>query len=218
MTSLVHPAYSAQDPGAARIESVARSARPARKGFDSTKGLAAMLLAAVVAALLVAANQMVDNWSDGNLLAAWVIMWAIGFAALGLCASAARRLALRTVAALDAWSQRVARARADARYLAVAMDDPRIMADLQRALDEGEQSLAAPERATLARYQGWYSHYLKDRRVAASSENQHVDDNEASERAISARYSSWLSHYMKAQRVDEYPTQTRAGGIWLQQF
>jgi len=49
MTSLVHPAYPAQELGAARVESAARSARRARKRFDSTEGLAAMLLAAVVA-------------------------------------------------------------------------------------------------------------------------------------------------------------------------
>jgi hypothetical protein len=169
MTSLIHPAYPAQDPGAARAESVARSARRARKHFDGTKGLAAMLLAAVVAALLVAANQMVDNWSDGNLLAAWVIMWAIGFAALGLCAGAARKLAVRTVAALDAWSQRVARQRADARFLAAAMNDPRIMADLQRALDRGDQLMATPARETLARYRGWYLRYLGRVEDGASS-------------------------------------------------
>ncbi len=180
MTSLVQPAYQGHF-GNARAESAA-PARPARKGLDSTKGLAAMLLAAVVAALLVAANQMVDNWSEGNLLAAWVVLWAVGFAALGLCAGTARKLALRLVSALDAWSQRVAQKRADARYLAAAMEDPRIMADLQRALDEGDEALAAPARAAMARYRGWYS------------------------------------HYMKAQRVDEYPSQPRAGGVWLQQF
>ena len=163
MTSLVQSAHQPRL-GGARFESAAHSGQPARKGLRGTKGLAAMLLAAVVAALLVVANQVMDRWSDGNLLAAWVILWAVGFAALGLCAGAARKLALRTVAALDAWSQRVARQRADARYLAVAMEDPRIMADLQRALDQGDQALAAPARAAMARYQSWYSQYLKDGR------------------------------------------------------
>ncbi|TAM39207.1 MAG: hypothetical protein EPN61_12655 [Burkholderiaceae bacterium] len=170
MTSLAHPAYPAQDRArVARIESTPSTARPARKGLDSSKGLAAMLLAAVVAALLVAANQMVDNWSDGNLLAAWVILWAVGFAALGLCAGTARKLAVRAVAGLDAWSQRVALARADARYLALAKEDPRIMADLQRALDQRSDDqvpVATADEAAPDRYTGWFSHYMnKDGRV-----------------------------------------------------
>ena len=247
MSSLVQSTYPVQLSNA-RAEGAARSARPARKGVDSAKGLSAMLLAAVVAALLVVAIQMVDNWSEGNLLAAWVILWAVGFAALGLCAGTARSLALRLVRSLDAWSQRVARARADARYMASAMEDPRVMADLQRALDAGDETQAAPARAAMARYQGWYSHYLKDGRavgsvasantphgwlshyapafnlperstaVAAGNDEQSAQDDEASERAVARRYSGWLSHDMKAQRVEEYPNPPRAGGAWLQQF
>ena len=155
---------------------------PDRKALNSTKGLAAMLLAAVVAALLVAVNQLVDNWSDGNLLAAWVILWAVGFAALGLCAGTARKLAVRAVAALDTWSQHVAEDHADARYLASAMEDPRVLADLQRTLDEGDLELSALARAKMARYRGWYSQYTR------------------------------------TYRAEEYPTQARAGGSWLQQF
>ncbi len=166
MSSLVHPAYPRL--GGAQLESaVPRSGRPVRKGLDSTKGLAAMLLAAVVAALLVVANQLVDNWSDGNLLAAWVILWAVGFAALGLCAGAARKLAVRAVAVLNAWSQHVAEDRADTRYLAAAMEDPRIMADLQRTLDKGDRgdpALSAHARARMARYEGWYSQYVRTSR------------------------------------------------------
>lgn len=68
-------------------------------------------------------------------------------------------------AALGTWSQRVARQRADARFLAAAMEDPRVMADLQRAMDEADPALAASARAGIARYQGWYSHYLRDART-----------------------------------------------------
>ena len=181
MSSLVHPASAHL--GGAQLESATpRTVRPARTGLNSTKALAAMLLAAVVAALLVVANQLVDNWSDGNLLAAWVILWAVGFAALGLCAGTARKLAVRAVAALDAWSQHVAEEHADTRYLAAAMEDPRIMADLRRALDDGDLTLTAPARAEIARVTGWYTRYLR------------------------------------GKHVDEYSTQPRAGGIWLQQF
>ncbi|OOG53443.1 hypothetical protein [Polaromonas sp. C04] len=183
MTSFVHTAYPAQHPGVARVESTIRAARQFRKGFDSTKGLAAMLLAAVVAALLVVANQMVDNWSDGHLLAAWVMLWAIGFAALGLCAGTARKLAARMVAGLDAWSQRVARARADARFMEAAQNDPRIMAELQAALSRLDADVELPTQAPQA---GWLSQY------------KHVMDWRDGEQVAPARSGSWLAQYEPA--------------------
>lgn len=183
MTSFVHTAYPAQHPGVARVESTIRAARQFRKGFDSTKGLAAMLLAAVVAALLVVANQMVDNWSDGHLLAAWVMLWAIGFAALGLCAGTARKLAARMVAGLDAWSQRVARARADARFMEAAQNDPRIMAELQAALSRLDADVELPTQAPRA---GWLSQY------------KHVMDWRDGEQVAPARSGSWLAQYEPA--------------------
>ena len=50
-----------------------------------------MLLAAVVSALLVVANQVIDTWTEGHLLAAWIVLWTVAFAALGLLAAPARR-------------------------------------------------------------------------------------------------------------------------------
>jgi hypothetical protein len=183
MTSFVHTAYPAQHPGVARIESTVRTASQLRKGFDSTKGLAAMLLAAVVAALMVAANQMVDNWSDGHLLAAWVLLWAIGFAALALCAGAARKLASRMMAGLDAWSARVARARADARFLEAARHDPRVMADLKAALSRQDSDVALSSKAPAA---GWLSQY------------NHLFDWRDGEQPAPARGNNWWEHYARA--------------------
>ena len=88
---------------------------PTRMGFDSARGLSAMLLAAMVSALVVVADQMIETWVDGHLLAMWVVLWAVGFAAAALLSGAACRWAARAVAAGDAWSARLAKARADAR-------------------------------------------------------------------------------------------------------
>ena len=44
------------------------------------RGLATMLLAAVVAALVVVADRVIDNWADGHLLLAWVMLWVVVFA------------------------------------------------------------------------------------------------------------------------------------------
>jgi hypothetical protein len=138
MTSFVHIDYPVQHPGVARVESAVAAAGRMRKGFDGTRGLAVMLLAAMVAALVVVADQLVDTWADGHLLAAWVVLWAVGFAATALFANTARRLAKRMVTSLDTWSQQVARKRADARLMALAHKDPRVMADLQAAISRSE--------------------------------------------------------------------------------
>lgn len=142
MTSFVQPNFPTSHPGVDRMESAFNAANQLRRSFDSTRGLAAMLLAAVVAAMLVVADQVISTWADGDLLVAWIMLWAVAFAALALFAGTARKLAVRTVTSLDAWSQRVAQKRADERMWAMAQSDPRVMADLQSALTRSESANA----------------------------------------------------------------------------
>ena len=139
MTSYLHPSFPAQHSGVARIEAAMGTARVIRQRFDSTKGLSVMLLAAMVSALVVVADQLIDTWADGHLLAAWVALWLIGFAALALFAAPARSLAASAVGALNAWSESVAIARADARLWKIAQADPRVMADLNAAIARSER-------------------------------------------------------------------------------
>jgi hypothetical protein len=135
MASFLHPSYLARHPGVARIDSAVGAVRG---GFDSTKGLSAMLLAAMVSALVVVADQLIETWADGHLMVAWVALWLVGFVALAVFAGAARKLAVTVVGALDAWSARVAQARADERLWAIAKTDPRVMADLSAAMARSE--------------------------------------------------------------------------------
>jgi hypothetical protein len=139
MTSFIQPSFPTEHPGVVRIESAAVALGEMGRGFNSTKGLSAMLLAAMVSALVVVADQLMDTWADGNLLAAWVALWLVGFAAVAVFAGSARQLAVTVVSALDAWSQRVAKARADERLWAIAKSDPRVMADLMAAKARSEQ-------------------------------------------------------------------------------
>ncbi len=140
MTSFVHLNYANEHPGVQRAEAVAEAVGRLRRGFDSTKGLAAMLLAALVAALMVVADQLVSVWADGYLLASWVTLWAIAFAALALMAPTAHRVASSMSAALQAYVIRRTNARIDERYWASAKSDPRIMADLQAAILRSEHA------------------------------------------------------------------------------
>ena len=98
-----------------------------------------MLLAAMVSALVVVADQLIDTWADGHLMVAWIALWVVGFSAIAIFAGAARKLAATAVGALDAWSQRVAKNRADERLWVIAKSDPRVMADLNAARVRNER-------------------------------------------------------------------------------
>ena len=143
MTSFVHLTYANEHPGVQRAVAIADAAGRFRQTFDSTKGLAAMLLAALVAALMVVADQLVSIWADGYLLASWVTLWAIAFAALALMAPTAHRLAAGMSAALKQRAIRMANERTEAQYWASAQSDPRVMAELQAAMLRSEHAADA---------------------------------------------------------------------------
>ena len=124
-------------------------AAPKARRSESSRPLAALLLAAAVAALAVVADQLIGTWADGHLMAAWVAMWAVVFAGTLLLAGTARRMSQRVMAGLDTWARRRAEARAEARYLALAQADARVMADLQAARDRAEIAAAAAAAETL---------------------------------------------------------------------
>lgn len=139
MTSFIQPEFPRQHAGVQRVESALHTLQAVRQGFDASRGLSAMLLAAMVSALLVVADQLIDTWADGHLMVAWVALWVVGFAAIALFAGSARTLAASVVQAWDAWSGRRAQRRADQHLWAYAQHDPRIMAELQAAVARQER-------------------------------------------------------------------------------
>lgn len=143
MTSFVNTPYATEHTGAARVESAIHAASQLRQGFSSTRGLATLLLSAIVASIMVVAYQVTDTVAEGHMLVIWMALWAVAFAGLALFAGTARKLAARTVASLDAWSQAMAQARADIRMWETARTDPRVMADLRAAM--ARQEVAADD-------------------------------------------------------------------------
>ncbi|AOF86052.1 hypothetical protein BSY239_3954 [Hydrogenophaga sp. RAC07] len=109
------------------------------KRVDGSRGLAAMLLAAVVAAMVVLADRVISTWADGHLLLAWVFLWVVVFAGLALFADSARRMARRGIVVLDSWSESMAEARAETRLWEMARQDPRLMSELTLARTRAEQ-------------------------------------------------------------------------------
>ena len=100
---------------------------------ESSRSLAAMLMAAVLAALLVVADQLIDTWVDGHLMLAWVLMWSIAFAALALLAVPMRHLASHAANAIHGWWAEYQRVQDEEAMWEYAKRDPRVMAELQAA-------------------------------------------------------------------------------------
>jgi hypothetical protein len=92
---------------ASAISPLAAAATPAQPPVAAIQGpvkrhlhgLAVLLLAGAVAALLVLADRLIDTWTDGHLFLAWVGVWLVIFAATAL---------------LDSWSRCRASARSSA--------------------------------------------------------------------------------------------------------
>lgn len=117
---------------------------------EGARRLSALLLAAVLATVVVIADQVIATWADGHLMLAWVTLWALVFAGLALFADSARRLARRAVVALDDWSRSLAEARAEMRLWEMARQDPRLMSELIAARDRADVDADAAVSATSA--------------------------------------------------------------------
>ena len=113
---------------------------------SSTKTLAAWMLAAGVAALVVMADHLIDDWADTHVLAAWLALWAVAVVAIAALRGVSRLLAQNLMTGLDGWSGHVARRRADERLWAMAQNDSRLMQDLQMALDRTEETQTQTQR------------------------------------------------------------------------
>jgi hypothetical protein len=130
MTSFVNVEYPSQHAGVARVERAISAIASFTRGFEGGRGAATLLLAAMVSALLVVANQVIETWSEGHLLAAWIAMWTVAFAAIALLAAPARTLVRRFRQGAAARRQ----AGEDRAFWAAAVNDARVMADLSRAM------------------------------------------------------------------------------------
>lgn len=139
MSRFVHVDYPTTHAGVARFERGFKSLVATLRSFDGARGAATLLLAAVVSALLVIANEVVTTWTEGHLMAAWIALWAIGFAALALFAAPARRLGAALRQGVKGWSTRRKQAAADQQLWSVALTDARVMADLSRAMSSAAE-------------------------------------------------------------------------------
>lgn len=149
--NFVHLEYPLTHPGVDRAEKVVNNFKRLSDTFSPTRTLAIMLLAAVAAALIVVADQMIDTWAEGHLLAAWVALWAVVFAAVGLFAGVSKTLAIQLKSGLDRWAANMAQRRSDERLWAIAQKDARLMSELQIAMTRNDEDALLGENSTQVR-------------------------------------------------------------------
>ncbi|RGE46384.1 hypothetical protein DZC30_04005 [Comamonas testosteroni] len=137
MSNFIFNSYCVEHPGVVRVYQAdderlaAIAAQQANKSSTSQWTVLAVLLAALAAGIF----QATETWSDGHMLAAWIVLWAMAFASVALFTTPARR-ALRMVrSAYRAWTLSRQQAAADERIWNAALQDARLMADLARAMD-----------------------------------------------------------------------------------
>ena len=154
MTSFVHVDMPTEHPGVARAERAAASLKQATSNMMSARGAASLLLAAVVSALLVVANQVIETWSEGHLMLAWIALWTVGFAALALAAGPIRSAVNRTRLSIRRWAIVRHAAAQDEALWQVALTDARVMADISRAMSqEAHSDMLAIPKASASRYE-----------------------------------------------------------------
>jgi hypothetical protein len=154
MTSFVHPHFATRHAGAERLESALAAVQSGAKSLSGSRGLATLLLAAMVSALLVVANEVMDSISDGHLFAAWIGLWTVAFAALALFAAPARQLSRALRESWAAWAVARKAIAADQRLWAIALQDARVMADITSAISRSQPAVdlaSVPATAAKAR-------------------------------------------------------------------
>lgn len=134
MARFIQAQYPTEHAGVTRVVRAAEALKETVRSFDGARGAATLLLAAIVSALLVVANEVIDTWTEGHLMAAWIALWALGFAALALFARPAARLGSGLRRSLKAWSAARKQAAEDEKLWNIALSDARVMADLSRAM------------------------------------------------------------------------------------
>ncbi len=133
MSKFVHIDMPVSHPGADRLENTVAVVKNLATRFDEARAMATMLLAAVVSAILLAADALIKEVSDGHLLMAWMALWLVGFSALVMLAQPIKAFVRSFRVRFAAWRQARHAAAQDAQLWDAALSDPRVMADIRAA-------------------------------------------------------------------------------------
>lgn len=111
----------------------APNVRAGKETAQTSRALAGLLTAALLAALLVVADQLIESWAEGHMLLAWVILWSALFVGLALLARPLRIASVAAVLAMRRWLEARAQARHAQALWDFALQDPRMRQELRAA-------------------------------------------------------------------------------------
>ncbi len=137
MTAFAHTSYPSVHPGVQRATRILESIKNLAVRADSARSVAAVLLSAIVSTVLVIVNQVIDTYTDGHLMAAWMFMWVVAFSTIALLATPIRKTVTGFKPAVNAWILARRERANDNKMWEVALQDPRVMAEIQRAMTNG---------------------------------------------------------------------------------
>lgn len=138
MSNFIYNSYCVEHPGVVRVyqasdeRMAALAAEHQAKSQASIRWIVALV---VLAALAVGIFQATETWSNGHMMAAWLVLWAMAFASVALFSAPARRALNMARSGYRAWVKSRQQAAADERVWNAALQDARLMADLARAMD-----------------------------------------------------------------------------------
>jgi|CryBogDrversion2_11_1035321.scaffolds.fasta_scaffold02940_3 hypothetical protein len=134
MISFMNPHFSQSHPGVGRLERVVQAAQRTASYIDSARGVATFLLAAIVATMMVVANEVIETWTDGHLLMAWIALWVVAFSILAIFAQPIKAFVEGVSAQWSQWKEARHSKEQDQRMWEVAQHDPRLMSELRCAM------------------------------------------------------------------------------------
>ena len=92
--------------------------------------------------MLVVADQLIETWTDGHLLATWVALWIVAFATLALLATPLRQIASFVAGGFVSYlAQRHGSNATEDRMWEAASHDPRVMEDIRAAMLRSETAV-----------------------------------------------------------------------------
>ncbi len=133
MSKFVHVDFSPTHSGVERVENAVSFLSTRALRWNSSRTLSTVVLIALVAAVLVMTNQAIDTMTDGHAFAAWMGMWALGFAMMALLKNPVFAVVRSVSKAYARWQQVQHLAQQDAQLWELANRDSRIMSDIKAA-------------------------------------------------------------------------------------
>jgi hypothetical protein len=135
MSTFVNPGFIKSHPGVNRFETMMDGFKGVNSTAESSgRSMVVLLLTAAFSALLVVANQVIDTWTEGHLMLAWICFWIFAFCLLVLAITPIKGVVHKVGQSFASWIVSIKRDQEDQQMWELAKQDPRLMSELKCAM------------------------------------------------------------------------------------